>query len=147
MPSILVLYIAEEDDAGAIVTGEYAAAKDAELKLPEDFDKGALSALNCLLSGCRLDPQLPVTDGEVLAEGADTIVSRAIPEFVERLAALQDGSCQTMATRWADFLSDGEEEGGWWTLAKARRVLTRLSAFARRARTRDLPVLLASTRF
>src|SRR5207248_850358 len=99
---------------------------------------------NCLLAGCRIDSCLSVIDGELLAEGTDAAVYRALPEFVERLSALEEGSCRTVATRWADFLSQGEDEEGWWTQAKAQRVLRRLSALARLARSRDLPVLLAS---
>ncbi len=142
----LHLYSAPEEEAEAIAAGEYAAPKGSELLLPGDLDEGDLAALNCLLAGCRPDPDLSAVDGEVLAEGAEAVVYRALPEFVERLAALSRGSGETVAARWAAILSEGEDEEGWWTLAKAERVLDRLSAFARRARGRDVPVLLALER-
>jgi hypothetical protein len=144
MPLAVQLYVAADEDAEAIAAGEYAAPRHASLPLPGDLDGDDLAALNGLLGGCRIDPHLSVVDGELLAEGADVVVYRALPEFVERLAALEEGGCRAVATRWAEFLSEGEDEEGWWTLARAQRVLKRLSAFARRARRRDLPVLLAS---
>ena len=143
MSSAVRLYIAPEEDAEAIAAGEYTAPQGCSVILPGDLDEDDLAALNCLLGGCRIDPDVSVADDELLAEGADAAVYRALPEFVERLSALEKCGCQTVATKWAGFLSEGEDEEGWWTQAKAQRVLRRLSAFARRARSLDLPILLA----
>ena len=144
MPSTLRLYIAEEDDAEAIAAGEYDAPPDSFLSLPGDLDEDDLAALKCLLGGCRVDPGVSAFDDEPLAEGAEAVVYRVLAEFVERLSVLAKGGCRTVARQWADFLSEGEDEEGWWTEAKAQRVLGRLSALACRARSRDLPMLLTS---
>src|SRR4051812_47452688 len=108
MPSTLQLYIASDEDAEVIAAGEYAAPPGSSLMLPGDLDEDHLAALNCLLAGCRIDPHRPAVDGELLAEGAGAVVYRTVPEFVERLAALEEGGCRAVATRWADILSGGE---------------------------------------
>src|SRR5438128_133782 len=110
MPFATQLYIASDEDAEAIADGEYAAPLGSSLVLPGDLDEDDLAALNCLLAGCRIDPLLSVVDDELLAEGPGAVVHRAISEFVERLAAHDEGGCRTVATQWADFLSEGEDE-------------------------------------
>ncbi len=64
--------------------------------LPGDLDEDDLAALNCLLGGCPIDPGLSVVEDELLAEGADAAVYRVLPEFVERLSALEECSCQAV---------------------------------------------------
>jgi hypothetical protein len=118
----LRLYVADEEDAEAIAAGEYDAPPGSSLLLPGDFDVDDLAALNCLLGGCRVDPGLSAAHGELLAEGAEAGVYRALPEFVDRLSALGEEGHREMANRWADFLSEGEDEEGWWTQARAERV-------------------------
>jgi hypothetical protein len=146
MPPVLQLYLASEDEAEAIAAGEYTAPQGSSLTLPGNLDADDLAALNCLLAGCRLDPDLSVVDDELLADGTDAAVYRALPEFVERLSALVGRDCRAEATRWAEFLSEREDGDGWWTEAKAQRLLQRLATFARRARIRDLPMLLSRRR-
>ncbi len=144
MPSTARLHIAAEDDAEAIAAGEYDPPPDSFLSLPGDIDEDDLAALNCLLGGCRVDPGAAAFDDEPLAEGAEAVVYRVLPEFVERLSVLANGGCRTVVSQWAAFLSEGEDEEGWWTEAKAQSALRRLSALACRARSRDLPMLLVS---
>jgi hypothetical protein len=144
MPSTLRLYIAEEDDAEVIAAGEYDVPPDSFLSLPGDIDEDDLSALSCLLGGCRVDPEVSACDDEPLAEGAEAVVYRVLPEFVERLSVLAKGGCRTVVSQWAAFLGEGEDEEGWWTEARAQRVLRRLSALACRARSRGVPMLLAT---
>lgn len=149
---MLQLYIAPEEDADAIAAGEYVARKGASLHVPDDLGVddlgiGDIVALDCLLLERNIDPEHYILESEPLAEAEDAVVYQAMPEFVERLSTLAADDDRLAVRRWVEFLNGGEDEEGAWKLDKVQHVIEHLGALARRARKRELPVLIRLENF